>query len=280
MFGFGYLRRRWIKRRPFPQAWDEILQSNVPYSQKISEPLREILKRHIQIFTAEKSFEGCAGLELTDEIRVTIAAHACVLLLGVPSNYYPGLQSILVYPGPYVVPAHQPVGGGIRIEYSRPLQGEAWLQGLAIFSWEDILEKAVDPHSRHNVIYHEFAHLLDMESGAGNGVPLLPRRGMYKDWTRVFSREYKNLQEAKAAGVSEVLDYYGATNPAEFFAVATELFFQRPDELMREHGELYDQLKLFYRQDPMEGRLCAPVRSTAAAPFLPWVFRVKRSERR
>lgn len=250
---FGWLRRRRrdaIRRRPLPDAWRAIIAKNVPYAALLPPEDREELAGHVQVFLAEKRFEGCGGLRITDEVRVTIAAQACVLLLHRTTDYYPGLVSILVYPTTYVVPGGRRLQGGLVSEEAEARLGESWGDGVVVLVWDSVLAGAADVHDGHNVVLHEFAHQLDQESGAGDGAPVLPRRSMYVAWARVLGREFDRLVLDTAHHHRGLIDRYGATNPAEFFAVATETFFEKPRQLRSKHPELYHQLSAFYGQDP------------------------------
>lgn len=252
MFGFFKKRRRKrIASRPFPKAWLDILVRNVPLYGRLPESDQEELQRHVQVFLAEKRFVGCDGLEITDEIRVTIAAQACVLLLHRDADYYPRLSSILVYPTAYSAPVSEQSDGWLVHEGVEHRAGEAWLHGTVVLSWEDVRYGAADIGDGKNLVLHEFAHQLDMEDNVANGAPVLGRRSMYVAWARVLSAEYKRLQFDADYGRPTVLDQYGATNPAEFFAVVTECFFETPEALNRAHPELYKQLKAYYQQDPV-----------------------------
>lgn len=251
MFGFFRGRRREkLRAKPFPPEWVAMLERNVPLYRRLPEEDRRELRGHIQVFLAEKEFEGCGGLEITDEIRVTIAAQACILLLHRDSDYYPGLYSILVYPSAYVAEARKLSPAGFVTEGPEARLGEAWEHGPVILSWDDVRADATDAREGHSVVMHEFAHKLDEEDGIDDGVPALPRRSMYSAWARVIGREYERLRRDAAGGRPTVLDKYGAENPTEFFAVATEAFFTRARALRRRHPELYDELAEFYRQDP------------------------------
>jgi len=249
LFGFKRRRRRRLKDRPFPPEWLEVLRRNVPYYRLLSEAEQAELRGHIQVFLAEKRFEGCGGLEMTDEIRVTIAAQACILLLGRRIDYYPMMKSIFVYPHAYEFPIGR-YEHWVGREGVQPRLGESWYRGPVVLSWDDVGKGASDIHDGHNVVLHEFAHQLDSENGQTDGAPALERRSMYVAWARVLSEEFRRLNEDIDEGRPNVLDDYGGTSPAEFFAVATEVFFERPLDLRREKPELYEQLKAFYGQDP------------------------------
>jgi hypothetical protein len=251
MFGFITRRRNRLRSRSIPKSWLAILLRNVPYYQRLSPPEQIELQRTIEVFVAEKNFEGCGGLQMTDEIKVTIAAYACILLLHIEHHdYYPRLKSILVYPHAYVVPEVPRAWGNIVVAGDESRAGESWHDGAVVIAWDHVLRRPTDPRGSGNVVLHEFAHQLDQEKGAATGAPLLPDSSMYQAWARILGREYRALSEAAAANRPTLLDKYGATNPAEFFAVATECFFGQPAQLKQRHPELYEELKLYYGQDP------------------------------
>jgi hypothetical protein len=226
------------------------MEKNVPYLAHLSPPDRDELKGHIQVFLAEKHFEGCGGMQISDEVRVTIAAQACILLLHRQSDYYPGLSSILVYPTTYLVPSEQKGPGGLVSEESQARLGESWTRGEVVLVWDSVLSGAADIHDGHNVVLHEFAHQLDQEDGTSDGAPILPRRSMYVAWARVLGHDFDQLVHDAERHHRTLIDRYGATNPAEFFAVATETFFEKSSQLRAKHPELYAQLRDFYQQDP------------------------------
>jgi Mlc titration factor MtfA (ptsG expression regulator) len=253
MFGFKKRRRRRIRRRPFPAAWLEILRRNVPYYDRLTSEQQEELRGDIQVFVAEKNFEGCGGVTMTDEIRVTIAAYASILLLGRPHEFYPRLQSILVYPDTYRAPSVRRGPMNTVTEQVETRLGESWQTGAVVVAWNPMRHRASDPDPAHNVVLHEFAHQLDQENGRVDGAPLLSHGSRYVVWARILTAEYEALVADAQAGRPTVLDKYGATAPAEFFAVATECFFEKPHLLQTGHPELYDELRRFYRQDPVGG---------------------------
>ena len=243
-------RHRKILEAPFPSAWRGILERNVPVVARLDEGERKTLEDRVQVFVTEKNFEGCGGLELSDEVRVTVAGQACLLLLHLDEEeeVFPTVESVLVYPSAYRVPdVHRP--GGIVVDEDARL-GEAWQEGTVVLAWDDVLRSARAVNARHNLVVHEFAHALDQEDGAADGAPVLPQRSMYGAWARVLGAEYDQLAEDIRDGHRASIDAYGATNPAEFFAVVSEAFFGRPRELRSTHPELYAQLQAFYRQDP------------------------------
>lgn len=251
---FGFLkrrRRRNLRARRIPPAWNSILTRNLPVFRRLPVADQVELLRHVQVFLAEKRFEGCGGLELTDEIRLTIAAQACLLLLHRETDYYPQLSAILVYPSTYLAHAERHLEGPIWEEGEEYRLGHTARQlGVLVLAWDAANRGAANPSDGQNVVLHEFAHQLDFEDYATDGAPALATRAEYLEWARVMSSEFNALRAAEEAGTPTVLDTYGATNPAEFFAVATEAFFERPSLLRARHPELYAELGRFFRQDP------------------------------
>jgi Mlc titration factor MtfA (ptsG expression regulator) len=247
---FPWRRRADARSQPLPAAWAAILERNVPYHRALPAAQRAELERLTQAFVARKNFEGAGGLAMTDEIRVTIAAQACLLLLGRETRLYPELQSVIVYPEAYVAPDLVEWPEGTVSESLEERTGESWGQGAVVLSWDEVLESARDPHDGYNVVFHEFAHQLDEETGDANGIPVLPDEEMIAEWARVFTREYETLVRRVERGGRTVLDEYAAESPAEFFAVVSEYFFELPGELRARHAELYRLLQAYYRQDP------------------------------
>jgi Mlc titration factor MtfA (ptsG expression regulator) len=250
MFDFFKSRRRaGLRQTPLAPAARAIVKSNVPYAAALDEADGKELEGLIQIFLAEKSFEGCAGLEITDEIKVTIAALACVLLLHRETDMYPGVDAILVYPHAYRAPTRSG-DGGVVIEGEQARLGESWTRGVVVLAWDHVKSGAAQPADGQNVVLHEFAHQLDGEDGAMDGAPDLGARARYTSWAHVLGDEFAELSKKLHAGRGSDIDAYGATNPAEFFAVVTEMFFEKPRPLKRRHPDLYEELAAFYRQDP------------------------------
>jgi Mlc titration factor MtfA (ptsG expression regulator) len=246
----GLNRRQLVLERPFPDEWSKILKRNLPPYEKLPSSLRGELHQDVKIFLAEKSFEGCGGLDLNDEIKVTIAAQACLLLLNRREKCYPRLHTIIVYPSTYVA------GGkglfGSKTESLSTRLGESWQSGAVVLAWSSVKHGAFNFNDGKNVTMHEFAHQLDQADGSADGAPILERRSAYSAWAKVFSREFSRLQERASKGKRSVLDDYGTINPAEFFAVATETFFEKPRQLKKTHPELFAQLKDYYKVDPIE----------------------------
>jgi len=244
-------KRTKLRGIPLPEEWWSIIDQRVPMVRKLNESDRKELGASIQILLHEKRFEGCAGLEMTDEIRVTIAAQAAVLLLHRPTRYYPTLRTILVYPHAYRAPGKKVNPDGTVTEGTQTRLGESWFRGSLVLSWDDVVRGAEDEGDGHNVVFHEFAHQLDSESGSVDGAPALPSSERYRSWAQVLSHEYEELVRDIHLGHRTLLDSYGATSPPEFFAVATEFFFEKPRAMKMHAPELYEQLAGFYRSDPL-----------------------------
>ncbi|PYK37518.1 MAG: hypothetical protein DME49_11510 [Verrucomicrobia bacterium] len=253
MFGLMKQRRRRLRAQPFPKDWLATVESNVPFFRRLSASDQAELLGNIQVFLAEKRFEGCGGLELTDEIRVTIAAQACLLLLHRKTDYFPRLLTILVYPSTYSVEEKRPVEGPVWEEGRMTRLGETGRTlGSMVLSWDATKSGAGDPSDGKNVVFHEFAHQLDYENYAADGVPGLVTREQQLSWREIMRSEFASLRAADETGIPTLLDTYGATNPAEFFAVSTEAFFERPCALRARHPKLYAELQRYFRQDPVE----------------------------
>lgn len=245
-----HLRRRRAARRPFPAPWREVLRRRMPYFARLPADLQMQLKRRIQVFIAEKTFIGCAGLEVTDEMRVLVAAQACLLQLGPGAGGFRDTRQVLLYPGAFVVDRPEPQANGLVHEGRRVMAGESWQQGQVILSWEDVLAGAADPGDGRNVVIHEFAHQLDQERGRASGAPFLGRRERYVRWAAVMNAAWQRLRQRALHGEPGVIDPYGAGEPAEFFAVASEAFFEVPHALAAEEPELYAELARFYAIEP------------------------------
>ncbi len=241
---FSWLRQRRrekILAEPFPPEWLPYLPKNVVHYRYLSEAEQARLRDDLRVFIAEKNWEGCGGLVLTDEMKVTIAAQAMLLVLGLEHNYFDRVLSILVYPHGYRAIEEEGYPGHLTAEHSDRL-GEAHYRGPVILSWKDVVDEGRHPERGHNLVYHEFAHQLDMLDGVVNGTPLLNDRAQAERWGKVMTREYENLIRASEHGRATLLDKYGTTNEAEFFA--------KPVQMARRHPQLYDLLREYYRQDP------------------------------
>lgn len=242
-------RRRRLLCKPFPQTWRDILEQCIALYPWLAPSERTQLQDLVRLFLAEKQFHGCAGLQVTEEMRVVIAAQACLLLLNRRTGIYPQLAHILLYPGTFLHRGEQLNEDGTVSEVAEERLGESWHEGKVILSWYDVLQDLEQPDDGYNVVLHEFAHQLDAESGSENGTPPL-RHDMVSEWVAVMTPEYEALGEAAARSKETFLDPYAATTPAEFFAVLTETFFELPDELKHFHPGLFAQLLRFYQTDP------------------------------
>ena len=246
----GWQRQR-LRRQPFPAAWRDILRRRMPAFARLPADLQLQVKKHVQVLVAEKPFIGCAGLVVTDEMRVLIAAQAALLLLNRGAGYFENLRQVLVYPGAFVVERAEPGEDGLTHQTRRALSGESWQQGQVLLSWDDVLAGAANPEDGHNVVIHEFAHQLDQERGRANGAPWLGRREGYARWAAVLQGEFDALRQRLSRGLAGVIHPYAATNPAEFFAVVSEHFFEQPAALASAHPALYAEFARLYRTDPL-----------------------------
>ena len=245
-------RRARLLKTPYPPHWNDILAESIPQIAMLTAVQQKKLRRQIQIFVAEKNWEGCNGLELTEEMRVTIAAMACLLVVGLAEEeYFDHVASILVYPDSYVAKNVQMLGSGTLVEGPQARIGEAWYRGPVLVSWSDIQQTTRNETFGRNVVLHEFAHQLDMLNGrVADGEPLLPSRDRIRSWNAVMQSAFDQLVTACHQGDRTLIDCYGATSRAEFFAVVTELFFEGPTPLRHWHPEVYVELVRFYGLDP------------------------------
>jgi Mlc titration factor MtfA (ptsG expression regulator) len=248
MFLITGLRRKRLQNRPMTPEWLEILKQRFSLYSRLSEEDRAELRGHIQVFVAEKRFEGGSGLIITDEKRLVVAAHACTLLLHRKTDYYPGLSSIIIYPAEFLAPFREVDELGIVSEGIDRRSGESWQEGALVLSWEDIEAGELDVHAGYNVVIHEFAHQLDAEDGITSCGQFRPRNG--STWDRILEQEYLRLQRDAAHGRTTLLDPYGAESRAEFFAVATECFFEIPRRFRECIPRLYAELAGYFKQDP------------------------------
>jgi MtfA peptidase len=249
-FSLKSRRRERLRAEPFPDHWRRIVETRVPMFARLDIADQEELLGHARVLLEEKHFEGAGGLLMRDEVRVTIAVQAAFLLLHRETDYFPRLTSVIVYPGGYVA-GDQRAEDGIWSEGEEHLAGHTQrdLRAL-VLAWDDAKAGAADPDDGHNLVLHEFAHQLDFEDGSTDGTPLLESGAQVRAWAEVFEEELEALRRAADDGDLTVLDPYGAEDPAEFFAVATETFFERGSVLKARHPRLYEQLSRFYRQDP------------------------------
>lgn len=259
LFNPAERRRERVRRAPFPPEWGKILEARVPAVRGMSPGDRAKLQGHALVFLAEKRFEGCAGLNISDEIRLTIAVEACRLILGWDRYIFPRLHSILVYPREYVGRLHRPLPDGTVVEGPEIRHGESWPDGSVVLAWDAVRRGVADIRDGYNVVLHEFAHQIDVGLGVSEEWPppeVLPhsRKNLAgASFRAVMAWEYDRLVDAAEFGAKTVLDPYGAESPAEFFAVATECFFEKGAALRRRHPELYRHFRTFYNQDPAAG---------------------------
>ena len=237
---------------PFPEKWVQILDRNIGVYRNLPTSLRLQLRQLIKQFLHQKHFSGAGGLKVTDEIRVTVAAQACMLQLNRRGALYPRLKYIIIYPSAFVVTRSDVDESGVVSHGRKGLLGESWQNGKVILAWDNVLHGARNFIDGSNVVLHEFAHQLDSETGSTDGAPLLAGASSYRSWAAALSEEFAELQRDARFGKRSLMDHYGATNPAEFFAVATETFFEKPRRMARYHEELFEVLRSYYRVDPRE----------------------------
>jgi MtfA peptidase len=231
-----------------PEAWTPIL-NGIPHITALPVKDRRRLGSLVERFLEHVRIEGCNGLEVTDHMRLTIAAEACLLALNLPPGCFGLLRSVLVYPTAFV-PRQFSWVRETQAQPSHGALGESWHDGTVILAWDEVVQGLEAPADGQNVVLHEFAHQLDSAGGKANGVPPLGSTHRYAAWTQMLERNFARFTREVRDGRPSVLDPYGATNQAEFFAVATEAFFERPRELRRQYPELFAELQRYYRQDP------------------------------
>ena len=247
-------RREKILATPFPEQWNQLIRDNLVHDRHLTSEQQKKLRRLVQIFIAEKNWEGCGGLVMTDEIKVSIAAQACLLVVGMDEDqFFDHVLSILVYPTGYVAGGTHVSSNGLVLEGGQPRLGEAWWRGPVVLSWAEAQAGGRMETPGRNLVLHEFAHQLDMLNGRiTDGTPPLNSRAKYDRWVSVLGPEFDRLVENCRGGYHGFIDCYGATNPAEFFAVITETFFERPNALKSHHEAAYEVLSEYYCLDPMQ----------------------------
>lgn len=236
----------------FRQEWEELLLANVPLYSRLPEALRSRLRERIARFIATTRFEGCNGLELTETMVLTVAAQACLLVLNREGDPYPKLKTVYLYPTTFSSVQTRQDEIGVVTEGLVHRLGESWEDGTVVLAWDSVAQGARNPRDARNVTLHEFSHQLDHENGETDGAPDLPDREAYRSWARVFTENYADFLKLLEGGKRGLLDPYGATAPAEFFAVVTETFFEKPLQLQKRYPELFDELRRFYGVDPQE----------------------------
>lgn len=241
-------RRQQVLKEPFSDQWRSILAEHVRHFQYLNDEHRHRLEGFVQVMLAEKDWVGGSGFELSDVIKVTIAGYAGVMTLGLSEPYYfDRLMTIIVYPNAYV-PHSSRFDQYQSAIPSGPRLGEAWHRGPIVLSWAEIVatEKR---RPGNNLVIHEFAHHVDGLDGTVDGTPPIVGREQERTWYRVTEEEFERLTNDASRGEATLLDRYGASNRAEFFAVASECFFERPSALRDRHRELYQVLSDLYCQD-------------------------------
>lgn len=250
LFFYRSWRRDRELRQPFPKAWRKHLQTTVPLYSLLSKQLQKTLENQVQLFLAEKNFYGCDGFEINDRVRVAIAGHACLLTVMRSYSDYNEVRSILVYPDVYRVQAQERDGMVVGVS-DQIRAGEASSLGQVVLAWAECESGALQPGSPHNVILHEFAHQLDYLDGSADGAPPLSGE-QAEEWQQTMTIAYDNLRHSLRHHRKSWLDPYGATKPAEFFAVLTETFYQQPQHLKEHQPAVYGLLSTFFRIDPGE----------------------------
>lgn len=241
-------KRDQIFSQPLPDQWRQVLTNNIPLYRRVPNELLSHLHGCIQLFLYEKQFVG-RGIEINDDIRLTIAGNACILLLNRQQRRFPSFKTIIIYPDTYVAKQISHDGSLESIENSHRA-GESWVRGPIVLSWGDSVRGSLNIQDGHNVILHEFAHKLDEQTGSMNGLPTLRHHADYSQWARVLNDEFSDLKSRVERGKNSVLDEYGTVSAAEFFAVATESFFEKSKQMKNKLPSLYEQLSRYYEVDP------------------------------
>ena len=248
------LSRKEVIAEAFPAEFHELILRRVPCGKLLNPEELSKLEALVRIFNSEKSFEGGGGLEITEEMRIVIAARACLLVLHrveLDEPLYAELDTVIVYPSTYRA-RHQRQEGYVVVEDEQTRLGESWTRGVVVLSWDAVRSGAANPTDGHDVVLHEFAHQLDAEDGVMDGTPELDDFQRYSVWSKVAGAEYAALLDAVERRRKTSIDAYGATNAPEFFAVVVEQFFEKFVSLERKHPELYAELATFFRFDPAE----------------------------
>jgi len=234
-----------VTRRPFPAEWLDILERHVDPYPRLSARDRATLRARVQVFLHEKTFVGCAGLTVTDEMRVVIAAQASRLELGRAPSYFPHCLTIYLYPSAFVSNLTETLPGGVVTEQEVVRVGESWRRGSVVLAWDEAHAASLGLTRGRNVVLHEFAHQLDGWDGSVDGVPALPDQHAYARWQQGMKDAYLALHDGLRWGRSTI-DPYAATSPAEFFAVTTELYFEDVDALLDHHPVVPTLLERYY----------------------------------
>ena len=244
-------RRHRLLQTPLAAEDIAIIESHVPLYTRMPAELRKTLQGCINYFLDEKVFVGCEGLEIDHKTRLVIAANACMLLVNKRKKYFPGFETILVYPDTYTA-REVSYDGLVEVHKDSSRAGESWFRGPIVLSLTDVVRGSSNEHDGHNVVLHEFAHKLDEENGTMDGLPILRKSEHYREWAEVLTREYNEFLDRVDRGQNKVIDEYGAVSAIEFFAVATESFYEKPQQMKKQIPELYQQLQQFYGIDPAQ----------------------------
>ena len=239
-----------IHHRPFPLEWREILEEKWPIYRRLPENLRDQLEQLTLVFLERIEIRGIEELEITDEIRVLTASQACLLLVNQGTFFPAKLKSVVIRPSAYTATQHDSVGG-VQSEREILVLGQSWENGLVVLSWDNTRTGAANAKDGRNLVLHEFAHQLDQADGQADGAPILGSPEQYERWQSVCSRVFADLQAKVNEGDKTLIDEYGATNPAEFFSVVTETFFEKPYYLKKKRPELYELFADYYQVDPL-----------------------------
>lgn len=238
-------RRRRLMRLRLSDFQRESISRDFALFSRLPHELRDELEGLMHVFIHEKSFEACGELEtVTEHMKHVISAQACLLLVNRNHDFYRRLRSILLYPSAYKAKGKHGQND-VRL-------GESWSSGSVVLAWESVIAGGRNEEDGHHVTIHEFAHQLDQVDGAADGLPELSTTGCYRQWSIVFGQAFERFQRKLERGRRSVIDPYGATNPAEFFAVVTETFYEKPKQLHQHYPQVYEQLKKYYRVDPLQ----------------------------
>ena len=245
------IKRYFSTRRPLRDQYKSLLQTSIPFYRYLDTSQKRKLEKRMSVLLDEKIFEGCGGLSVTDEMKGAITAYAGLLIMEQTSDYYSDLRAILIYPDDYVAPVYQMHAGGVVSEGSERRQGESWDSGSIVLSWNDIRDSTLNRDNPHNLIIHEFAHQLDDQYGLSGGISFEGKPIQTDEWTHTLAKIYRDLMDAERFGRSDhPLDLYGATNPAECFAVVMEAFIESPRSLQNRYSGAYRLLADFFGFDP------------------------------
>ena len=239
-----------LYHKPFPAEWRLILKKQWPIYSRLPEDLRDQLEQLALVFLERIEIRGIEGLEINDEIRVLTASQACILLINQKSFFPNKLRSVVIRPKGYTATQHESYGG-IVSEKKIQVLGQSWENGLVVLSWDNTKSGARNAKDGRNLVMHEFAHQLDQADGQADGAPILGSPEQYAKWRKVCSRVFADLQRKIEEGEKTLIDEYGATNPAEFFSVVTETFFEKPFYLKKRRPELYQLFQEYYQIDPL-----------------------------